>query len=81
MIDKCAGTLIAIYIDLTAAYDHVPRDFLFRVMRMRTGAYHLIAILEKMYEGTTASIRGMKSQFEVLIGCRQGGQEFPCLFN
>ena len=34
-----------------------------------------------MYEGTTASIRGMKSSFDVLVGCRQGGQESPCLFN
>ncbi len=29
-----------VYIDLTAAYDHVPRDFLFRVLNMRTGAHH-----------------------------------------
>ena len=34
-----------------------------------------------MYEGTTASIVGMKSKFDILIGCRQGGQELPCLFN
>ena len=69
------------YIDLTAAYDHVPRDFLFRVLELRTGAKHLIAILQKMYEGTTASIAGMKEKFDVLIGCRQGGQESPCIFN
>ena len=81
VIEKYAGTLIVVYIDLTAAYDHVPWDFLFRVLKMRTGAHHLIAILQKMYEGTTASMRGMKSRFDVLIGCRQGGQESPCLFN
>ena len=34
-----------------------------------------------MYEGTTASIKGMESRFDVLVGCRQGGQESPCLFN
>ena len=34
-----------------------------------------------MYEGTTASIRGTQAKFDVLIGCRQGGQESPCLFN
>ena len=34
-----------------------------------------------MYEGTTASIKGMKTSFDVLIGCRQGGQESPCIFN
>ena len=81
VIDRFGGTLIAVYIDLTAAYDHVPREFLFRLLGFRTGAYHLIAILKKMYEGTTASIRGTQAKFDVLIGCRQGGQESPCLFN
>ena len=31
VIDKTKDPLIAIYVDLTAAYDHIPRDFLFRV--------------------------------------------------
>ena len=81
VIEKYGETFIAIYIDLTAAYDHVPRNFLFKVLHFRTGAHHLIAILQKMYEGTTASIRGTKAIFDVLVGCRQGGQESPCLFN
>ena len=81
VIEKYGGTLIAVYIDLTAAYDHIPRDFLFRVLKIRTGATHLVNILQKMYEGTTASIRGLKTKFDVLVGCRQGGQESPCLFN
>ena len=81
VLDRFGGTIIAVYIDLTAAYDHVPRDFLFRLLKMRTGAHHLIAILQKMYEGTTASIKGSKAVFDILIGCRQGGQESPCLFN
>ena len=34
-----------------------------------------------MYEGTTAVIRGMHKAFDVFVGCRQGGQESPCLFN
>lgn len=80
-IEKHRGTLIAVYIDLTAAYDHIPRDFLFRVLSIRTGASHIVAILRKMYEGTTASIKGMAAKFDVLVGCRQGGQESPCLFN
>ena len=79
--EKYGSPLIAVYIDLTAAYDHIPRDFLFRVLLLRTGAKHLVQILRKMYEGTTASIRGMKVKFDVLVGCRQGGQESPFLFN
>ena len=81
IVEKHGGPLIAVYIDLTAAYDHIPRDFLFRVLELRTGAYHLVAILRKMYNGTTAVIKGMSSIFQVLVGCRQGGQESPCLFN
>ena len=34
-----------------------------------------------MYIGTTAVIQGMKKAFDVAVGCRQGGQESPCLFN
>lgn len=67
--EKYGGELIAVYIDLTAAYDHIPRDFLFRIPSLRTGAHHLIAILRKMYEENTASIFGMKSKFDVIIGC------------
>ena len=79
--EKVGESLVAVYIDLTAAYDHIPRDFLFKVLNLRTGATHLVAILKKMYEGTTASIKGTKAIFDVLVGCRQGGQESPCLFN
>ena len=81
VIEKYAGNLVIVYIDLTAAYDHIPRNFLFQVITLRTGAHHLVAILQKMYEGTTASIAGMKVKFDVLVGCRQGGQESPCLFS
>ena len=81
VVEKYGGMLVATYIDLTAAYDHVPRDFLFRILQIRTGASHLVAILRKMYEGTTAVIRGMDVKFDVLVGCRQGGQESPVLFN
>ena len=49
VIDKYNDTLIAVYIDLTAAYDHIPRNFLFKVLDLRIGASHLIAILYKMY--------------------------------
>ena len=57
IIDKYGDTLVAVYIDLTAAYDHIPRDFLFRILSLRTGATHLIAIMKKMNEATTASMQ------------------------
>jgi hypothetical protein len=40
-----------------------------------------VNILRKLYENTTASIKGMQSEFDVHVGCRQGGQESPVLFN
>ena len=43
VIDKNKDTLIAVYIDITAAYDHIPRKFLLKVLDLRTGASHLIA--------------------------------------
>ena len=70
-----------VYIDLTAVYDHIPRDFLFHVLNLWTGTAHIVAILHAMYNNTTALILGMKSGFEVLVGCTQGGQESLCLFN
>ena len=81
IIKKSKEPLISIYADLTAAYDHIPRDFLFRVLDFRLQAPHIIKILQLMYHGTTASIKGMRSVFEVLIGCCQGGQESPVFTN
>ena len=57
------------------------RDVLFKVLEIRTGALFLVSILRLMYDGTTASIKGLKARFAVLVGCRQGGQESPVLFN
>ena len=38
VIEKHEGLLVSVFIDLTAAYDHIPRDFLFRVLSFRTGS-------------------------------------------
>ena len=67
VIDKYSGPFVAVYIDLTAAYDHIPRDFLFKVLEIRTGALFLVSILRLMYDGTTASIKGLKTRFAVLV--------------
>ena len=36
IIEKYEDTLVAVSIDLTAAYDHVPRDVMFSVLNLRT---------------------------------------------
>ena len=81
VIQKHSGPLVLLFVDLTAAYDHIPRDFLFRVLEFRTGAKILVYILRKLYDGTTAYISGTKVRFDLLTGCRQGGLESPTLFN
>ena len=81
VIQKHAGPLVLVFVDLTAAYDHIPRDFLFRVLELRTGAKLLVYILRKLYDGTTAYVSGTKVKFDILSGCRQGGLESPTLFN
>ena len=40
-----------------------------------TGASHLIAILNKLYEDTGVSICGIYAKFDVLIRCSQGGKK------
>ena len=70
VIEKYGEAIIAVYIYLTAAYDHAPLNYLFRVLHFCTGASHLIALLKRMYKDTTASIRGTKAKFNVLVGCR-----------
>ena len=68
-------------IDLKAAYDHLDRDMLFRVLDIRTKAPLLIAILKALYTETIAAIKHTTGYFQVHTGCRQGGIESPVLFN
>ena len=72
VINNNGGPFDLVFIDLTAAYDHISREFLFRV---------LIYILRKLYDGITAAICGSKVKFDILIGFCQGGLESPTLFN
>ena len=72
IIQKHAGPLVLVFVDLTAAYDHIHREFLFRILEFRTGAKILVYILRKLYDGTTAFISGTKTHFDILVGCRQG---------
>ena len=44
IIAKRKEPLIAIYIDLTAAYDHIRDDLLFRVIELQTGASKLVNV-------------------------------------
>ena len=42
VIQKHTGPLVLIFVDITAVYGHIPREFLFRVLEFRTGAKILV---------------------------------------
>jgi len=75
-------SLFLLFVDLTAAFDHIPRKWLFDSITLRFPAGHtprLVNILEKLYENT--SLTYDKSIFKTSSGVRQGGPESPFLFN
>ena len=75
--------LYLLFVDLTAAFDHIPRDWLFQSIRMRfdTDAdLKLFDILEKLYSQTSLTFHEAMTSFRVSSGVRQGGPESPLLF-
>ena len=61
IINRSSSTQMYIsFIDLTAAYDKIPRKLLFRALDIRLGCHHIISLLKAIYTGTTAVITGSK---------------------
>ena len=54
---------------------------MFRI-HVRTGTKLLVLndVIQALHVDTTASISGIDTKFDVHSGCRQGGEESPCLF-
>ncbi|XP_066925851.1 uncharacterized protein [Clytia hemisphaerica] len=74
--------LFLLFVDLTAAFDHIPRKWLFDSIKLRFAANqspHVISILEKLYAYTSLTYEG--ETFQTTSGVRQGGPESPFLFN
>ena len=75
--------IYALFIDLTAAFDHIDRTWLFQSIRQRVrpGAnIQLFQLIESVYDYTTA-ITEEKEIFEIIMAVGQGGPESPVLFN
>ena len=70
-----------LFVDLSAAFDHVVRKWLWATIRSRFGQANttLIDILENLYAHTTYTFND--ESFPTLSGVRQGGPESPLLFN
>ena len=76
--------LFLLFVDLTAAFDHIPRKWLFDSIKLRfpKGEYpKVFQILEKLYSNTTLTYDEANEIFLTTAGVRQGGPESPPLFN
>jgi len=76
--------LFLLFVDLTAAFDHVPRKWLFDTIRLRFSDgdnLKLFKILESLYRKTSLTYQEAQTTFTVTSGVRQGGPESPPLFN
>ena len=54
---------------------------LFKILEIRIKSPILVSILQALYTGPSAAIKGSKFIFETFSGCRQGGIESPVIFN
>ena len=74
-----------LFVDLTAAFDHVVRKWVFKSIRQRFPAgadTTLIELIEALYAYTTTSLAETPNDiFELMLGVRQGGPESPPLYN
>ena len=74
-----------LFIDLTAAFDHVNRDWLFASIKKRFPDHTknlLFELLQSLYSNTKTALDGdLDSAFNTYVGVRQGGPESPFLYN
>ena len=74
-----------LFIDLSAAFDHVDRKWLFKSIRQRLPEgwnAKLFQLLESLYHYTTTALAEAEDDiFELTSGVRQGGPESPILYN
>ena len=74
-----------LFVDLSAAFDHVDRKWLFDTIRQRLPEEwngKLFKLLESLYQYTTTALSEAEDDiFELTSGVRQGGPESPILYN
>ena len=74
-----------LFVDLSAAFDHIARSWLWTSIRLRLPPElentTLIDILQNLYSKTTIDIEGWQGNVPTSAGVRQGGPESPPLFN
>ena len=74
-----------LFVDLTAAFDHVERNWLFMTIEKRfanNSSNELVDLLKAIYSYTTTALaENPDDKFELKVGVRQGGAESPMLYN
>ena len=82
---KMQKPVFLLFVDLSAAFDHVVRKWLFESIYQRFPQEtepKLFRLLESLYSKTTTSLaQNPDDIFELLLGVRQGGPESPPLYN
>ena len=83
--EKMKKLVYALFVDLSAAFDHVRREWMFKSIKNRhlnESDKNLIQLLETLYKYTTTALAETpEDKFELSTGVRQGGPESPLLYN
>ncbi|CAF3333272.1 unnamed protein product [Rotaria sp. Silwood2] len=78
-----AKPVYSLFIDLGKAYDRIPRDLLWNVLKEYGIQDHLLSAIQSLYKNCQSCVRinGSKSDyFQVQVGLRQGCVLSPLLF-
>ena len=72
----------ALFIDLVKAFDTVPREALFAVLRRFGIPDHFVNVIIRLHENAVIKVKigSVEEQIESSIGVRQGSCEGPVLF-
>ena len=77
--------IYTLFVDLTAAFDHVNRKWMFSSIHQRLPPSvnrKLIELIKMLYKYTSTALQqNLEDIFELSRGVRQGGAESPALFN
>lgn len=83
--DSMKKPVYVLFVDLSSAFDHVNRSWLFKSIQQRFTPDQdttLFQILQAVYHHTTTALAETPDEiFEISIGVRQGGPESPMLYN